>query len=100
MTIPEEAGKVATSAIDAFKAQPGLLFLTLVNIAFLIFTYMLGNLVLEAYNKQTEQMHARYVHTIAVVDRCINAALGDISERLQLPDVEPRDTRPERFGGD
>jgi uncharacterized BrkB/YihY/UPF0761 family membrane protein len=84
MTIPEQAGKVATSAIDAFKAQPGLLFLTLVNVAFLIFTYMLGQIVLTAYEEQQNQIHERYIAAIRVIDRCINEAFDH-----QPPPVTP-----------
>lgn len=79
MGIPEEAGKVATSAVDVFRNNPGLLFLTIVNIAFLAFTYMIGGLVLKAFDEQQAQMHQRYLAAIKVVDRCINEAFDEHS---------------------
>jgi hypothetical protein len=45
-----------------------------VNGAFLVFTYFVGVLVLDAYRNQQEQIHERYVAAIKVVDRCIDEA--------------------------
>jgi hypothetical protein len=81
MTVPEHVGKVATSAIDAFRAQPGLLFLTIVNVAFLAFVYFIGTLVLVAYDEQQRQIHERYSQALRVVDRCINVALDHVPPR-------------------
>lgn len=39
MSIPEEAGKVATGAIDALKGNPGLLVLVMLQIATLALIY-------------------------------------------------------------
>lgn len=97
MPYSEEAGKVASQAIDSFKASPGLLFLTLVNVGFLIFCYFLGGLVLNAYNVQQEQIHQRYQHTLDLVDRCTMAVLQryakegatDLSKPLR-PDLTQR----------
>jgi hypothetical protein len=77
MSITEETGKVITSTVETFRAQPALLFLTLVNIAFLIFTYMLGNLVLDAYSEQQRQIHSRYEQALITIDRCIATALHE-----------------------
>lgn len=97
--ISEEAGQTARSVVDTFKAQPGLLFLTLVNLSFLGFVYGGGLLVLDAYNKQQEQMHQRYNHTIELVDRCIIAAFNSMpaTDRaiLSVPDREDTGARPD-----
>lgn len=86
--IPEEAGKVATSAVEAFKAQPALLFLTLVNIAFLIFTYFVGTLVLGAYRVDQDRVNERYVLALKTVDRCLAVGLGKIGEHEPNPPDE------------
>ena len=74
MSIPEQAGKVATSAVEAFRQQPGLLFLTIVNLAFLVFVYMVGTEVKEAYDRQQEMINERYALALKTVDRCIEVA--------------------------
>lgn len=84
-SISEEAGKVAASAIDVFRSQPGLLFLTLVNIAFLGFVYLIAGVAIDAYNRQQEQMNDRYTRTIGLVDRCITAAFNS----QPIPPTQP-----------
>lgn len=71
MSLAAEGSKVATSVVDVFKTQPALLFLTLVNMAFLVFVYFGANIVKEVYLKQQEQIDGRYAHMITVVDRCM-----------------------------
>lgn len=92
MSLPEQAGKVVTSTVDAFKAQPGLLFLTLVNIAFLVFVYFVGTLVLDAYTEQQKQIHERYRQAIHTVDRCISTALDRLADsypnRAHIPSTD------------
>jgi hypothetical protein len=78
MSIQEETGKVATSAIETFRASPGLLFLTIVNIAFLTFTYFVGTLVLKAYQEDQTRVNERYTLALKTVDRCIDAGLAQL----------------------
>jgi hypothetical protein len=78
MSIPEETGKIATSAIEAFRASPGLLFLTIVNIAFLVFVYFVGTLVLKAYQDEQAAIHERYALALKTVDRCVDAGLAQL----------------------
>jgi hypothetical protein len=82
MGVTEEAGKVAASAIESFRSTPGLLYLTLVNVAFLLFVYFIGTLVLAAYREQQQQIHERYQHAIGLVDACLSGRQG---ERLPRP---------------
>lgn len=88
MTIQEEAGKVATSAIDAFKAQPGLLFLTIINIAFLVFVYFMGTLVLAGYLDEQKAVRDRYTIALRMLDRCFSAGLENIEHAEPGPPAE------------
>jgi hypothetical protein len=74
----EESGKVATSTVEAMRSQPGLLFLTIVNIAFLVFTYFTGQLVKQAYDEQQRQTNERYQMALKTVDRCIEVAFSSM----------------------
>lgn len=74
-SISEEAGKVATSTVEALKGQPGLLYLTLVNMSFLVFVYFVGTLALAAYNHQQDQIHERYSVALSLINRCMDAGL-------------------------
>ena len=78
-----EVGKVANTAVDAMRAQPGLLFLTIVNVAFLVFTYFIGTLALDAYNQQQDQMNERYQMALKTVNRCIDTAFSDMEMRAE-----------------
>lgn len=89
MSIPEQAGKVATSTVEAFRSQPGLLFLTLVNLGFLIFTYFTGALVKAAYDEQQEQINERYKMALTTVDRCIEIAFSSMSATAKTAVEQP-----------
>ena len=57
MTVPETAGKVATSAIDAMKLTPLAIALLVVNIGFLGFAaYVLGEVATNASERNKTQM--------------------------------------------
>jgi hypothetical protein len=60
MSIPEEAGKVATSTIDALRGNPGLLVLLLLQIATLTAVYFIGE-------ANQQRMQAR---ELALFERC------------------------------
>ena len=60
MTVPEQAGKVATSTIDALKGNPGLLVLVLLQLT------TLGVLVFVT-DKQNERRAQR---EMAMIERC------------------------------
>lgn len=60
MSIPEQAGKVATGAIDALKGSPGLLVLVLLQIATLGILYFV-------VDRQNER---RAVREMAMLERC------------------------------
>jgi hypothetical protein len=68
----------AVKLVDSLRATPGLLFLTLLNISFLIFTYFLGSLVLQAYNRQQDAVNDRFKVVLATVDRCVDTAFKSI----------------------
>ena len=90
MSIPEQAGKVATSTVETFRSQPALLFLTIINLAFLVCAYFIGQLVLRAYNEQQDQMHERYTQALVTLDRCIDAAFQakGITTSPRVPSTE------------
>src|SRR5262245_38041369 len=85
---------VASGAVDALRVQPGLLFLTIVNICFLVFVYFIGTLVLDAYNKDQERIAQRYELALKTVDRCVDVGLRNV-ELQQLdyrrPPMNPPD---------
>jgi Tfp pilus assembly protein PilV len=57
MTVPETAGKVATSAIEAMKSTPLAIALLVVNIGFLGFAaYVLGEVATNASERNKTQM--------------------------------------------
>lgn len=60
MTLPEQAGKVATSAIDALKDNPALLVLVLLQIVTLGVLYVVND-------RQNERRAAR---EMAMIERC------------------------------
>jgi hypothetical protein len=60
MTFPEEAGKVATSAIDALRASPSLLVLVLLQVATLVMIH---------YGVQNSQTMTKE-REIAMLERC------------------------------
>jgi len=75
----EQAGKVASGTVEAMRTQPGLLFLTIVNLAFLVFTYFGGVIIKEAYDEQQRQINERYKMALTTVDRCIEIAFESMS---------------------
>jgi len=60
MSIPEQAGKVAGSTIDALKGSPGLLVLVLLQAATLGVLYFVND-------RQNER---RAVREMAMIERC------------------------------
>jgi hypothetical protein len=64
-------GKAISDLIDSLRQSPGLLYLTVVNLGFLTFVYVLSRLALAAYSEEQLQIHERYQHTIDIVDRCL-----------------------------
>ena len=57
MTIPEQAGKVAVSALDAMKSTPLAIALLVVNIGFLTFAaYVLGEVASNASERNKSQL--------------------------------------------
>lgn len=60
MTIPEEAGKVASSAIDALRASPSLLVLVLLQIATLVMIH---------YGVRNSQQMTKE-RELAMIERC------------------------------
>lgn len=74
--LTDEAGQTARTVVEAMKAQPGLLYLSIVNLAFLVFVYFVGTLVLSAFDEIMRQTHERYTHTIELVDRCFIERIG------------------------
>jgi hypothetical protein len=60
MTIPEEAGKVATSAIDVLRGNPGLLVLVLMQVATLAMIHF-------SLMAAQEKMQAR---ELTMIERC------------------------------
>ena len=61
MSLPEETGKVAISAIDAMKGSPGLLALIFLQIA---------TLVILLYIARTNAEH-RQARELMMLDRCL-----------------------------
>lgn len=86
--IVQGATSVASGVTEAFRQQPGLLFLTIVNLAFLVFVYFLGTLVLNAYQEEQKQIHERYQLAITTVNRCVEVGLRNLEMKL-LEDVGP-----------
>ena len=62
MGAPEEAGKVATSAIDAMKSSPGLLALILLQIA---------TMAMLAWLASANNQH-RQAREMIMLDRCLD----------------------------
>lgn len=62
MTLPEQAGKVATSAIDAMKASPGLLAIILLQLGTFGLLYFITM-------KNNEHRQAR---EMMMLDRCLD----------------------------
>jgi hypothetical protein len=60
MTLPQEAGKVASSAIEALKGSPGLLAVILLQLATLGVLYV-------ASQRAQERAHGR---EMAMIERC------------------------------
>jgi hypothetical protein len=57
VSIPEEVGKVASSAIDVMKGSPALAILLVVNVVFLAFaTYVLGEVAANASERNKAQL--------------------------------------------
>lgn len=77
------ATEVATDVTKTFRQQPGLLFLTIVNLAFLVFVYFLGGLVLNAYQEEQKQIHDRYALAIMTVNRCVDVGLRNLEDRVE-----------------
>jgi hypothetical protein len=58
MSIPEEAGKVATATVSAMSSQPLAIALLVVNIGFLAFAgYVLGEVAANAQARNEGQMN-------------------------------------------
>jgi hypothetical protein len=55
-TLPEEAGQTARGLIDALKAQPAVLALTVANMALLVFIYFALHAGAEFRNKMLDQL--------------------------------------------
>ena len=65
MSIPEQAGKVATSAIDAMKTNPSCLAALLVVALFGVLNYFEDV-------RQTERMAQRVAEVSKLLDRCFD----------------------------
>lgn len=63
MTIPEQAGKVATSTIDALKGNPACLAAILLAAIMAVLTYF-------ALQAETQRQHER---ALAMLERCFPA---------------------------
>lgn len=61
MTIPEQAGKVASSTVDALKGSPGLLALIVLQLITLGVLYFVND-------RQNERRQQR---ELAIIDRCL-----------------------------
>ncbi len=87
------ATTVAGSVTDAFRAQPGLLFLTIVNMAFLVFTYFLALMARDAMSQQMTQMHERYSGAIRTINTCVEFAFAQhdeiVRQRGEKPPADP-----------
>lgn len=62
MTIPEQAGKVATTTIDALRGNPGLLVLVLLQMVTLGVLFFVND-------RQNERRQAR---EMMLLDRCLD----------------------------
>ena len=62
MTLPEQAGKVATTTIDALKGNPGLLVLVLLQVTTMV--------MLLYVNEQNNQR--RQARELMLLDRCLD----------------------------
>jgi hypothetical protein len=57
MTMQEQAGKVATAAVDAMKSTPLAIALLIVNVGFLCFAaYLLGQVATNAAERNKSQV--------------------------------------------
>jgi len=61
VTVPEQAGKVATSAIDALRQSPGMLALIMLQVITLGILYFVND-------RQNERRAAR---EMMILDRCL-----------------------------
>lgn len=69
MSMPEQVGKVATSAIDSMKSVPLAIALLVVNVGFLAFAaYLLGQVAANAAARQKDQVELIAKLTDKLVD--------------------------------
>jgi hypothetical protein len=68
--------KLGETIAASMQASPGLLFLTVTNLVFVGFVYLLGSAALSAYDDQQKAIERRYEHVIEMLDRCIDTRKG------------------------
>jgi hypothetical protein len=66
MSIPEQAGKVASGAVEALKSSPGLLVLVMLQLATLALIYF----AVEANNERWQERQ------MALIERCFALSGG------------------------
>src|SRR5262245_10658547 len=82
MTVPEQAGKVATSAIDAFKTNPSCLAAILLAALFAFLTYI-------GLQREAERSQKRLEGVVGILNRCLDNEHDDERSRDELQGLVP-----------
>jgi hypothetical protein len=93
--VSEEAGKVASGIVDALKAQPAVLALTIGNIALLIFVFYALHGAAEFRELLLKQQHEYQREVAQMLAKCVIPGpqgfrlQSDESHPVQLPPLPP-----------